>query len=54
MLALTETHLNPRICNAEVYIEGFHIYRADREGDGPNGGVAIYLRNDLAADTEKV
>ena len=52
MLALTETHLSPSICDAEVYMEGFHIYRADREGGRAKGGVAIYLRNDLAADTE--
>ena len=52
MLALTETHLSPSICDAEVHMEGFHIYRADREGGRAKGGVAIYLRNDLAADTE--
>ena len=30
--------------DAEVYIEGFHIYRADREGGRVKGEVAIYLK----------
>ena len=54
MLALTETHLSPRIYDAEVYMEGFHTYRADKEGGRAKHGVVIYLRSDLAADTEKV
>ena len=54
MLILTETHLSPSICDAEVHMEGFIIYRADREGARAKGEVAIYLRNVLAADTETV
>ena len=41
MLALTETHLSPSICYAEVYMDGFHIYRADRESGRAKGGVAF-------------
>ena len=54
MLALTETHLNPAILDAEVHMEGFQIYRADRSYNRKKGGAAIYLRNDFAVDTEVV
>ena len=39
-LALTETHLSPSTCEAEVYMERFKIYKADREGGRVEGGVA--------------
>ena len=44
---LTETHLKPEILDAEVRIEGWSLYRADRGPEKSHGGVAIYLRNDL-------
>ena len=46
-IVLTETHLKPDILDAEVKIEGWSLYRADRGPDKTHGGVAIYLRNDL-------
>ena len=44
---LTETHLKPEILDAEVKVEGWSLYRADRGPGKSHGGVAIYLRNDL-------
>ena len=46
---LTETHLKPSIFEAEVSIENFTAYRADRI-DRIRGGSAIYLHNSLVAD----
>jgi hypothetical protein len=45
---VTESWLNPNMCDAEVAIPGFSVFRADRR-DRIRGGVAIYLREDLAA-----
>ena len=47
MAALTETHLKPEILDAEVAIEGYHLYRSDRAGTIIKGGVAIYLKDEL-------
>ena len=49
-LALTETHLNTTIMDAEIHFAGYTIYRADREHRS-HGGVAIYLKDSLAATT---
>ena len=46
-IVLTETHLKPEILDAEVKIEGYSLYRADRGPDRTHGGVAVYLRNNL-------
>ena len=46
-VVLTETHLKPDILSAEVKIEGYSLYRADRGPNKSHGGVAIYLRDDL-------
>ena len=50
ILALTETHLHCEIKDAEIQMEGFQLYRVDRE-NRQRGGVALYLRNDIAAET---
>ena len=54
MLAVTETHLKQEICDAEIHMEGFDLYRADRDCSRPKGGVAIYLRNEISAETTKL
>ena len=46
-IAITETHLKPEVLDAEVRIDGWSLYRADRGPGKSHGGVAIYLRNDL-------
>ena len=37
-ILLTETHLNPQIVDAEIYIENYTLYRSDRIGRS-HGGV---------------
>lgn len=50
-LALTETHLNENILNTEIAMQFFTLFTADRK-DRSHGGIAIYLREELAANTE--
>ena len=57
-MAITETWLKDQK-DAELRIQGYTMYRQDRNPDrwrrGRNsGGVAVYLRNDNAVDTEMV
>ena len=57
-VALTETWLKNHK-QAELNIDGYSLYRADRKGRAYtrgrySGGAAIYLRSDIAATTEKV
>ena len=57
-VALTETWLKNHK-QAELNIDGYSLYRADRKGRAHtrgrySGGAAIYLRSDLAATTEKL
>ena len=47
-ICLTETHLNPDIIDAEIQLENYTLFRSDRN-ERSHGGVAIYVRNDLAA-----
>ena len=46
ILGLNETRLSKDICDNEVSIEGYDLYRQDRDTSG--GGVAIYIRNTLS------
>jgi exonuclease III len=45
ILCLTETWLDESICDNDIMIDGYTLFRKDREGRG--GGVAIYVRNDV-------
>lgn len=45
VLALSETHLDPRTENTELYIRGYRLYRRDRDSQG--GGVALYVQNQI-------
>ena len=47
-IVLTETWLSPKICDGEVKIDGFNLFRADRD-TRKNGGTCIYLKEELAA-----
>ena len=51
IISLTETHLNNEILDAEVNIEGFNMYRADRT-QTTKGGVAVYIRREIAASAK--
>ena len=46
-VALQETHLTPDVLPAEVHMEGYTMFRCDREGGRTHGGVAVYVRDDL-------
>ena len=46
-ICVTESHLNPSILDAEISIAGYDLFRSDRK-DRSHGGVAIYVRKDLA------
>ena len=48
-IALTETHLNNEVLDAEINMENYKLFRTDRE-NRTHGGVAIYLRQELAAN----
>ena len=50
--AFTETHLSSSVLDAEAQIEGYQLYRSDR--DGRQGGVAIYVVNDASAEVDLV
>ncbi len=45
IIGLSETQLDDRITDTEVLIEGFTIFRNDRNVSG--GGVAIYVKDSL-------
>ena len=49
IIALTESHLRSGILEAEIYMNGYQIYRADRLEGIRKGGVIVYLREDLNA-----
>ena len=58
MVALTQTWLREHN-NAELQVEGYKLFRQDRQRlnrrrGRDNGGVAVYLRNDMTADVEPV
>ena len=53
IIILTETHLNEEVKDAEIKIDNYNIYRADRT-NRERGGVAIYLHNSLQADETNI
>ena len=52
LISAVETHLNPDIADAEVQMEGFKLFRADRKKGTRKGGVATYVRDDLASEAK--
>ena len=51
--AITETHLHAEMLEAEVQIKGYQIFRSDRV-ERTQGGVAIYVRDDIAANSSVI
>jgi hypothetical protein len=45
VVALTETHLDANIQDSQLFIQGYTIYRKDRDRQG--GGVAFYIADHL-------
>ena len=50
ILCITEGHLNSEICDAEVSIPNFNIFREDREGDKKGGGSVIFVKKEFVAE----
>ena len=48
-LALTETHLNKNILDAEIQIGNYNLFRQDRK-DRSHGGTACYVHSSLCAN----
>ena len=51
LICLTETHLTHEILDAEISINGYNLFRSDRQKRS-HGGVCTYVRKDLAAKIE--
>ena len=51
ILALTESHLHENINNAEISIDGYTSYRADRLGN-LKGGIIVYIKNNWQSQIE--
>jgi hypothetical protein len=49
-MCLTESHLNSSIFDAEVQIDGFQVFRADRSMDRKKGGVINYVKDNIACE----
>ena len=47
LIVVTESHLNNDILSAEVTMEGYQLYRADRSPGRIKGGIALYVENEL-------
>lgn len=45
ILALTETHLDDSFDNSVVAVDGYNLYRRDRDKHG--GGVALYIKDSI-------
>jgi len=45
ILAVSETHLDDTVLDTEISIDGYNIFRRDRNKHG--GGIALYIRNNF-------
>ena len=52
IIGLSETRLDETVRDSDVNIDGYNIYRNDRNANG--GGVAIYLKESLSEPTVKI
>ena len=54
LIAITESHLRDEILDAEIVLDGFHLYRSDRANEIRKGGVIVYVREDFAPGSQIV
>ena len=47
-VAIVESHLREEILTAEVSMRGFSLLRVDRSSDIKQGGIVLYIREDMA------
>ena len=52
IIGLSETRLYKTICDSEVNISGYNIFKNDRDVNG--GGVAIYVKASLPEPTVRI
>ena len=50
LLFIAETKLDKSFLNAQFMVDNYHLWRADRNQKGGGGGVAAFLRSDIAGD----
>ena len=48
VVSVTESHLSDDILSSEIQMAGYQLSRYDRPNQARRGGVALYIRNDLA------
>ena len=46
IISLTESHLNEAIFDSEIKVDGYEVFRTDRE-NSPRGGILVYVKEDL-------
>ena len=46
-IAIQESHLSQDILSEEVQIQGYNLFRSDRQGGRTHGGVATFIREDI-------
>ena len=47
-MAIVESHLREEILTAEGSMRGFSLLRVDRTSDIKQGGIMLYIREDMA------
>ena len=54
IVCLTETHLTSSYSEAEINMEGYVLYRADRVAGRKKGGVAIYIKDHFSIGVQQL
>ena len=49
ILGVTESHLSNNVSDTEITIDGYKLYRKDRQSNHRGGGVLVYLADSLSA-----
>ena len=49
ILGITESHLSNNVCDTEIAIDGYKLYRRDRQNKLWGGGVLVYLADSSSA-----
>ena len=49
ILGITEGHLSNNVSDTEISIDGYKLFRKDRQNNHRGGGVLVYLADPLSA-----
>ena len=52
LLALTETWAGSHMLDSELEIQGYKLFRRDRDSTG--GGIAVYVKSEIVAKGETI